>query len=391
MKHLFFLAIFIVHFGTAQFAEAAGPPMCAHIFSGTPWGNLRPDFKHNTQYSKEISQEVDIKNQCNLGTCHLHSWLASLEKNYTRRTGDVLPLSNHYLGAKQLLSRSLMQMRVQDNKAGIELGAGSLNSKDSILEFGLIPEGVWTPKTEYYKNPTAQKMKEYLENIIARTKAATEKAETPEQKSRILAHGEAQLKSLFNDFVGELPTEFSFQGKQWTPHSFAKEYFSFLRAPQTQMVIMANRKSMTHAEQVKGDTKINTDLASVESAATQLIDRGQMVYLAYEHHAEYVDKSTGIMSIRAFYTPSYAKPLNRELREQFKKNDGGHAVQIVGYERDPRTGKILKWKIKNSWGTSSGDDGYYHMYDDYFRTFAKGITYSEADPGVALKMPVKGH
>jgi bleomycin hydrolase len=391
MKYLFFTALFLIQFGAAQFAEAAGPPLCQNIFSGTPWGTLRPDFKHNTRYTKEIPQEVEIKNQCNLGTCHLHSWLASMEKTYTRRTGDVMPLSNHYLSAQQILNRSLMQLHNSDNRADIELGAGSLNSRDSILQYGVIPEGIWTPKTEFYKNPTAQKMTEYFENIIARTKSYVAKAKTPEQKQEALAYGEEQLKSLFNDFVGELPTEFNWKGQQWTPQQFAKEYFSFIEGPQKQMIILAKRKGMTYAEQVKSDTKVYTDLNSVEATAAQLIDRGQMVYLAYDHHAEYADKASGILSIRAFYTPSYAKPLNRELREQFGKNDGGHAVQIIGYERDPQTGKILKWKIKNSWGKTSGDEGYYHMYDDYFRAFAKSITYSEMNPGVSLKMSVKGH
>ncbi|UYL08109.1 aminopeptidase [Bdellovibrio sp. SKB1291214] len=376
-------------------AVNAQPPVCAHVFSGTPWGSLRSDFKHNTHYTKEIPQEVEVKNQCNLGTCHLHSWLASIEKTYTRRTGDVMPLSNHYLSAKQLLTRSLMQMNDNSpdsvNRADIDLGAGPFNSRDSILEFGVIPESVWTPKTEFYKNPTAQKMKEYFENIIARTKSYVAKAQSPEEKQKALAHGEEQLRSLFNDFVGELPSKFNWKGQQWTPQEFAKEYFSFFEGPQKQMIVLANRKGMPYAEQVKSDTKVYTDLNTVEATAALLIDRGQMVYLAYEHHAEYVDKPSGILSIRAFYTPSYAKPLTRTLREQFDKNDGGHAVQIVGYERDPQTGKILKWKIKNSWGTASGDDGYYHMYDDYFRAFAKSIAYSEYNPGVSLKMSVKGH
>ncbi|WP_413557033.1 C1 family peptidase [Bdellovibrio sp. HCB209] len=391
MRIIAFVFLFMSQFGTVNLAAAAGPPLCMHVFSGTPWGELRTDFKHNTNYSKEIAQETAIKNQCNLGTCHLHSWLASLEKTYTLRTGETLPLSNHYLSAQQLLTRSLEQMRIADDKANIELGAGPLNSRDSILKYGLMPEGVWTPKTEFYKNPTAQKLKEYFENIIARTKAAAAKAKTPEQKERIIQQGSEQLKALFTDVVGELPAKFTWQGREWTPQEFGNQYFKFFTGAQTQIIIMANRKGMIHAEQVGRDTRLYTHLDQAEQTATALIDRGQMVYLAYEHHAEYVDKTTGIMSIRAFYTPSYAKPLPRELRTQFDKNGGGHAVQIVGYERDPQTGKILKWKIKNSWGEQNGDEGYYHMYDDYFRAFAKGITYSENNPGVVLKMSVKGN
>jgi bleomycin hydrolase len=362
------------------------------IFVDTPWGELRRDFQHNTHYTKEIPQETAIKNQCNLGTCHLHSWLASMEKTYTMRTSEVLTLSNQYMSAQQFLARSIIQLKAtKENEVKVELGAGPFNSRDSILEYGVIPEGLWTPKTEFYKNPQAQIFKEYTENIIGRTKALAEKTEDPAQKQAIIQSGIQQLRKLHSDFVGELPKKFEWEGRQWTPQEFAKAKFSFFLGPQTQMIINASRKAMPHAEQVGKDKRIYTDMDSVESMAADLIDQGRMVYLSYEHHAEYVNKATGILSIRAFYTPDYAKPLNRELREQFEKNGGGHAVQIIGYERHPQTGHIVKWKIKNSWGEQSGDEGYYHMYDDYFRAFTKSITYQEANPAVSLKMPVKGN
>ncbi|WP_413574492.1 C1 family peptidase [Bdellovibrio sp. HCB290] len=390
MRILALTALFLIHFGSAQFAAAAGPPLCSTIFSGAPWGTLRPDFKHNTGYTKEIPQSTAIKNQCNLGTCHMHSWLASIEKSYAQRTGDVITLSNHYESAQQLLNRSLAQLKFKDLKVKIELGASPLISRDSILEYGVIPEGVWSPKTEFYKNPTAQKIQEYLENIVARSKWLAEKATTPAERIHHLETGAQQIKDLLNDVIGDLPTQFEYQGRSWTPQEFAKTYFSFFEGPQTMMLVQRIRNKPT-SESIEGiDTKINTDIDTVETKTASLIDQGSMVYLSYEHHAEYVDKSSGIMSIRAFYTPSYAKPLNREARDAFKKNDGGHAVQIIGYERNPETGQIIKWKIKNSWGTGSGDEGYYHMYNDYFRAFTKGVTFTTENlRPIPLKMPVK--
>ncbi|WP_413293919.1 C1 family peptidase [Bdellovibrio sp. HCB185ZH] len=392
MKSFVFALLFLSQFGTLSTAVAAGPPLCSMIFADTPWGELRRDFQHNDHYTKEIPQDTAIKNQCNLGTCHLHSWLGAMEKTYTLRTGEVMTLSNHFMSAHQMLTRSIMQLKTgEENVAKVELGAGPLNSRDSILVYGVIPDGLWTPKTEFYKNPQAQVLKEYTENIIGRTKSLAAKVKDPAQKKALIEKGVEQLRQLHRDFVGELPKTFQWEGRQWTPQEFAYKKFSFFLGPQTQMIINANRKAMPYTERVEKDKRVYTDMDSVEKMATQLIDRGSMVYLSYEHHHEYVDKPTGIMSIRAFYTPDYAKPLTREQREKFDKNGGGHAVQIIGYERHPQTGHIVKWKIKNSWGENSGDEGYYHMYDDYFRAFAKGITYQEIDPAITLKMPVKGN
>jgi bleomycin hydrolase len=76
------------------------------------------------------------------------------------------------------------------------------------------------------------------------------------------------------------------------------------------------------------------------------------------------------MTIGGLSLPKGGGPLPRKLRSKHVVFDGFHAVQIVGYDLDRRTGKIVKFKIKNSWGDKAGSGGYYHMYLDYFRAFA---------------------
>jgi bleomycin hydrolase len=88
-----------------------------------------------------------------------------------------------------------------------------------------------------------------------------------------------------------------------------------------------------------------------------------------------VKADQGIMSISAFHVPENAHPLSRAERKEMGINAGLHAVQIVGYDWDPQSGKIVKWKIKNSWGEKSGDAGFYHMYADYFHEYATTISF----------------
>lgn len=325
---------------TLPISATAQGPICARIFtSEVPWGALRPDFKHTTRYTVEVTQQSKIKNQCNLGTCHLHSWLSYLEKSYENTTGKTLTLSNEYLAAQHWLTKSLEALHFFDKKLDISLGAGPLYSRESILNHGLIPEGVWKPRPDFMKNPHAQQ--------------------------------------IFEQMVGKIPERFEWEGQSWTPQSFAKHYFSTFEGPMIQMVIAADRKAPFKIESTPRGDKLTANLDAVEATAKELLDGGHTVYLSYDHHHSYVDKDTGIMSLRAFKTPTFARPTSRKMREEFDANGGGHAVQIVGYEMDPRTQRIVKWKIRNSWGTDKGDSGYYHMYDDYFRAFAKSITVPE--------------
>ena len=139
-------------------------------------------------------------------------------------------------------------------------------------------------------------------------------------------------------------------------------------------------KSMISADK----TEVVTTMDQLEKAARELLDKGMNVYLAYDHHFAYVDDKTGIMSTSAFYFPKDGRPLTRNQRDLYAtEGSGGHAVQIVGYDLDPKTGKVIKWKIKNSWGRKAGEEGYFHMYNDYFFQFAQGITFYQ-DAGVTL-------
>jgi hypothetical protein len=47
---------------------------------------------------------------------------------------------------------------------------------------------------------------------------------------------------------------------------------------------------------------------------------------------------------------------------------GGHAMLIVGYDRSSPLSYFI---CKNSWGTETGDSGYYYLSYDYVRTYAK--------------------
>ncbi len=381
MKLLFPL-LFVFSLWSLPF-QAGGAPLCAEVFQiQAPkeiiWGSLRTEFKHHTRYTVELKQNTPIKNQCNLGTCHLHSWMSHLERNYEQKTGQTLTLSNEYLSARHWLERSLQRLEKPSKEVDIKLGAGPLFSRESILEYGLLPEGAWKPKSDFMLNPQAKKMSEFLENILVRTQWQADKIQEGPAREALLEQGRNQIKDLFRQMVGEIPAQFEFQGKTWTPKEFAKAYFESFEGPMLQMVINNNRKAATEFASTKQGDKLTTSVDLVESTARELLDNGQSVYLSYDHHAEYVDAATGIMSIRAFHIPAYARPATRQMREAFDTNRGGHAVQIVGYELDPRTGRVVKWKIRNSWGTHKGDEGHYHMYDDYFRAFAKSITVPEA-------------
>lgn len=357
---------------------------CQDLFksSGT-YGSLKRDFKHNSNYSNELSEQTAIKNQCQLGTCHLHSWASAIEKSHLKRTGEQIEVSMPYLAAVHWLDQAIGAVNakyVRSQSAGfdVKLGANVSQSRMIIRKHGIVPEGVWAPKMHFDRAPVAGRLEEAVVNRIAKAKWDLEREINPRRQHEIRERTELDLNDLFSAMAGELPESFNYRGKTYTPQEFAREKFPEIFEPQVMLYVNDGRKDPTFRRKKQGDTLIDTNIDKVEELARKAIDAGESVYLSYEHNGNYVDKKTAIMSISAFNLPKNSGPMSREQRAYFKVKSGGHAVQIIGYDTDPKTNRVVKWKIQNSWGDQAGDQGIFHMYSDYFRAFTKGVSFRAA-------------
>jgi aminopeptidase C len=54
---------------------------------------------------------------------------------------------------------------------------------------------------------------------------------------------------------------------------------------------------------------------------------------------------------------------------------GGHAMLITGVYRS-KSGRVLGYRIQNSWGPEVGKIGYYYMDRDYFDIYVNRVTFA---------------
>ena len=341
------------------------------------FGTLKKGFTLDPQYKVEIPLQSDIKNQCSLGTCHLYSWVSLLEHNYQSATHEDLKISTHYLAVNHWMRKSLAML---DENSGddvnIHLGANVFYSRSSILESGIIPDEGWTGPRDFQSDPLSARITEYIKNITARAKVQMNKETDVTKQTKIREKAKNEIRKIFEDLVGKTPATFFYQGKEYTPLSFQTTFFPDLNKQITQIEVSKERKSPTTVtESGTYGTVMSASLDIVEATIRKLLDNGQNVYISYDHNSHFVDNKTGIMAISAFNQPSGGGPVTRAQRSFYKIAAEGHAVQIVGYDFDPKTNKVIKWKIKNSWGVNYGDHGYYHMFNDYFRAFIMSVSF----------------
>ena len=382
-----FAFLLLFHFETSA---KAMQPTCEGLFKQPyEYGKLKPDFKFTKKYTKEIILENAVTDQCSLQTCHLYAWTAHLESNYKKRTNENINLSEDYLAMMHwLLSSAMMLDKATVFRSLPGLGASLDSSRNLIAQYGLMPASAWNPKIKFNSAENVDQLNYYLQTLIIQTTEAIKATKNDEQKRQVLLNASNQLINFFEKFVGIAPEKFDFKGATYTPQEFQQKFF-----PEVSTTLyladmfdheVANLGQVEEKAQKKqadviilqpNDNKKTVRLNFLEQKIMETIDSGQTVLLGYNHDSTYVDLKTGIMSISGFPTLEGLKPLTRSQRQNYGIISG-HAVVIVGYDKDPKSGQLIKLKIRNSYGSEVGDGGYFHMYRDYFRAFVIGIAFN---------------
>ncbi len=331
---------------------------------------LNPEFQHTDKYTVEIQPKTAVKNQCATPLCHLHAWSADLEN------ARNVSISQPYLNAAFLFYKTELALRKNLPSLQNTLGANPIDSMAAIRVLGLVPEAAWKGNKDFHQNPVSGRLIQALDAIVANFYERVRRLESDASRNQLYLQAFEQVSRLFGAVVGtELPAQFMYDNVLHTPQTFAKTYFPEIFQPVIKVEVPDKPVKNVAGKFDDNGLVIKATMDVLEQTARELLDSGRTVQLGYQHRGQFVDAERGVMSIDAFRYPGMAEPISREMRGDHRMWDGMHAILLVGYEVHPVTGQIIKWKVQNSWGETSGDKGFYHMYADYFRAYVFSIGY----------------
>jgi bleomycin hydrolase len=382
MRFPLFLAFLIIALPLGPVAQAG---YCEHLYAmgEKELAGVLPEFlaKHNNRYSHELPVTA-VKDQCNYGSCWIYGTVANIETEFARRTGKQLSLSEPYLILRSLEERIAEALATPGKQLG---EGGRYEAAQSLIEkYGALPADAWSPRIPFESNPHNTRLLTFIDHRIAKYHLdVASRAGSPKKLRR---QAEKDLKELLQAYAGPLPKEFSFDGVQYTDAmdfgayvapSSGREVQTFaMKAQDMPDNLFQQRPKDGDSNKVFGSkikTKFNFVTADeLEKTIVAAVKNGKSVAISTEMSRAFIDRSTGIMSIEAMPMPKGFKPAPANYRSNFNISGGSHQMAIVGVDLD-KHGRVIKYKIKNSWGAESGDAGFYHMYPDYFRTFAKSI------------------
>lgn len=188
------------------------------------------------------------------------------------------------------------------------------------------------------------------------------------------------VQKVLDVYLGANPKNFTFQGKEYTPESFAKHLkivpenyvtlSSFANEPLYKSFILSIPDNFSNG------SFYNVSVDELVAATKRALENGYTIALDCDVSEKTFSSKAGVAIVPASSSEGKKglkeiveeRTITPELRqaefENFHTTDD-HLMHIVGIVKDQRG--TVYFKVKNSWGSARGNGGYIYMSVPYFK------------------------
>ncbi|KAM5346554.1 hypothetical protein ACJ41O_009559 [Fusarium nematophilum] len=122
----------------------------------------------------------------------------------------------------------------------------------------------------------------------------------------------------------------------------------------------------------RGISYVNVDLDTLKNTCIKMLKAGIPIFFGSDV-GKFSDSRSGIMDLNLF---NYELGFNTSLLGMTKaqrlmtgESQMTHAMVLTAVHLDEETGKPVRWRVQNSWGTAAGDKGWFVMSDAWLDEF----------------------
>ena len=335
------------------------------LFSQTSAPLQVPQF-----FDVKTLKATSVKNQAMTGTCWCFATTSLVESEEIRKENKEIDLSEMFTVRNMYIEKAKNYI-LRNGRA--QFGEGGLGHDEirAVASYGAVPLNVYTGllngATNYDHQILFSALQKYLDSVL--------------RKKPISDNWLEGYTKILDENFGAPPKEFSYNGKTYTPVSFAKEVLNFNADDYVSLT------SFTHEPYYKSfvlqvpdnyanGSFYNLPLNELIEAVKYAIDKGYTVawdtdvsnkgFLQGMGLALNLDNSTS-------YTKDQINPDIKEsssdatVRQQLYENlttQDDHLMHITGVEKS-KSGKTF-FMVKNSWGIVGPFDGYVNVSEAYF-------------------------
>lgn len=350
-------------------------PVALFLFSNSC---ISQAYEFKTLIDIDATRVID---QGRSATCWSFSTSSFLESEIMRKTGKVIDLSEMY-SVRHTYSVKSWNYVMRQGKAQFHGGGLAHDVMNSARVNGLVPNSVYPGVSGdgMHRHSEMDKLlKSKLDSFIENPKTYE-------------SNWKKDIEDILNEYLGENVTQFTYEGKQYTPKSFLTmtgidpdDYVSitsFTHQPYYEHFILNIPHNFSNGSfyNVKLDEMVNIIDVALENGYSLVLEcdatepsfmykKGQGLAIIPRERS-LLEKAKTTIQPEKEITAAY----RQEQFENFNTTDD-HLMHIVGKLSDQK-GNIY-YKVKNSWGAdtgNSGRNGHMYMSQAYIRLKAISIT-----------------
>jgi len=311
-----------------------------------------------------------VKNQAMTGTCWCFATTSLVESEEIRKDKQEIDLSEMYTVRNMYIEKAKNYI-LRDGKA--QFGEGGLGHDEihAVAMYGAIPLSEYTGLINGDKSYNHQKLFNQLHHYV----------DSVLKKQPISNDWLNGYIKILDDNLGAPPAEFVYDGKKYTPQTFAKEILhfnandyvsitSFTHQPYYQPFILQVPDNFANG------SFYNVPLNEMIQLVKDVVNNGYTVGWDADVSNKGFNQSIGL-ALNLDNTTSYSKdqftpevkeaPYDATVRQQLYENlttQDDHLMHITGIEKS-KDGKTF-FVVKNSWGKVGPFEGYINVSEAYF-------------------------
>ncbi|WP_303919131.1 aminopeptidase C [Draconibacterium sediminis] len=375
MKLRFIFTVLIAVFTLSVFAE-----------------NDKKEEEKGYVFEDEISlPATPVKDQYRSGTCWSFSGLSFLESEMMRLGKPEVDLSEMFVVWHTYSVKAQKHVRVHGN-LNFSAGGAFHDVTNMIAKYGIVPESVYDGLNYGEEKHVHGEMDNVLkDHVDAVVKNGNRKLSTVWHEA---------IEGTLNSYLGELPQKFEYEGKQYTPQSFASDFVGLNMDDYVEIT------SYTHhpfydkfilevPDNWSWDEVYNVPLEDLENIIDYSLNNGLTIAWAADVSEKgFATSNKGVAVLPAAPDENMddaeiakweALPQKEKEKELYKLDNpvpelvvtqemrqrafddyettDDHGMHIIGTAKD-QEGRTF-YKVKNSWGDYNKYDGYFYASKPY--------------------------
>ncbi|MCT4599279.1 MAG: C1 family peptidase [Marinifilaceae bacterium] len=333
---------------------------------------------------------TSVKNQYRAGTCWSWSTLSFMESEMIKMGKKPVDLSAIFVANRAYKDKGEKYVRLHGD---LNFGAGGANVDilHVIKKYGIVPKSVYEGlnygESNHVQGELDAVLKAYLDGVV---KNRNRRLSTAWMKG---------FEGILSAYYGEIPATFSFEGKQYTPQSFAKERVGLNMDDYVLLTSFTHHPFYkTFAMEVQDNwlwgQMYNLPIDELMQVMNSAIDNGYTIAWASDVSEKGFRSSKGYAIVPLSSNKELADlemgkwekmskrkkkaekaalkfkelPVTQEMRQEafdrWETTDD-HGMHIVGTAKDQRGAKYFI--VKNSWGEYGKYKGYFYASETFVK------------------------